>query len=163
MCRVLLKLKERWRVLLISQFSHRIGEYAVQRGGLRKKVAGRQLFTFSILRVAWGTSAETVQAQNLRSTLDPVTLNHYCKHLPSCCLSSILLRISLSPLQINTQVRGLPDSRTLFIHLRLLLFFLKKRKCLFTTPYFTHSRRCFFSFSCISFFLFSCTGTQATF
>ena len=44
----------------MSQFSfvqlliHRLGEYAVQRGGLRKKVAGRQLFTFSILRVAMG-------------------------------------------------------------------------------------------------------------
>ena len=42
----------------MSQFSfvliHRLGEYAVQRGGLRKEVAGRQVFTFSILRVARG-------------------------------------------------------------------------------------------------------------
>ena len=45
---------------MMSQFSfvqlltHRLGEYAVQRGGLRKRVAGRQLFTFSFLRVAMG-------------------------------------------------------------------------------------------------------------
>ena len=39
----------------MSQFSfvqlliHRLGEYALQRGGLKKKVAGRQLFTFFLV------------------------------------------------------------------------------------------------------------------
>ena len=53
----LLKLKERRRIFrfsFVQLLVHRLGEYAVQRGGLRKKVAGRQLFTFSILRVAMG-------------------------------------------------------------------------------------------------------------
>ena len=58
----------------MSQFSfvqlliHRLGEYAVQRGGLRKKkkVAGRQLFTFFNVAGCYGTSAETGQALNFK-------------------------------------------------------------------------------------------------
>ena len=38
----------------VQLLSHQLGEYAVERGGLRKKVAGRQLFTFSLLRVVRG-------------------------------------------------------------------------------------------------------------
>ena len=68
----------------MSQFSfvqlliHRLGEYAVQRGGLRKKkkVAGRQLFTFFNVAGCYGTSAETGKALGTSTLLVPYLTLH---------------------------------------------------------------------------------------